>query len=185
MVSLNRLVTSKNFFLSKIDSRLLPTTIEEFKYRTNSNDPTLQLLGLDIGKRKSGIAMSDNLREIAMPLKIVSTNLLYPFLKSIHDNLGPLSLVVGLPLTLTGNMGFSSSNIFSVLNGLSDFINSTNTAIWLHDERFTTTCSYSSLHRSQKVDLVDDLCAMKILQEHLDSRNIVAVQNDKTRANSK
>lgn len=185
MISLNKSVTSKKFLLNRIDSRLLPDTMEEFKTITNSNSSKLRLLGLDIGKLKCGIAISDDLQDVAMPLKIVATKLLDPYLKFINENIGIIGLVVGLPLTPTGNLGVSSSNICSVLNGLSDFINRSNTFIWLHDERFTTVSSYSDLRYYQKSELVDDLCAMKILQEHLDLRNLRSTQQDRTRANAK
>lgn len=132
----------------------------------------LNLLGLDIGKQKSGIAISDNLLNIAMPLKIISSKLLSSYLKHIHDNSGFHGIIVGMPLTLSGNLGSTSVIICNVLDGMSDLINKSKIYIWFHDERFTTVCSYSTLKSSNSSILVDDLCAMKILQEYLDMRKL-------------
>ena len=167
--SLNKLVSSKGFILNKVDRGLVPCTLHEFISMTTS---LKYLIGLDIGKQKCGVAISENLSNIAMPLKIVPTKMLFNYLKTINSNIGSYGLVAGLPLTLSGDLGASSVTTCNVINGLSDLINTYKLPLWFHDERFTTIRIYSSLNhtKSKFSKLVDDLCAMEILQEHLDLR---------------
>lgn len=169
-MSINKLVASKGFLLNKIDKYLLPSTMADFNSILNSSGRKFYLLGLDVGKRKTGIAITDNLLNTAIPFKITQTKLLSIFLKEIYDNIGQYGLIVGMPLTLSGNLSTSSITICNVLNGMSDLLNKSLLPIWFHDERFTTVCSYSSLKSINTSTLVDDLCAMRILQEHLDLR---------------
>ena len=107
-------------------------------------------------------------QNIAIPLQIVATKQLTNYLRPINENLGCFGLIIGLPLTLSGNLGASSVNICNIIRDISAFINERNLPLWLHDERFTTAYSYSSVEITKKLNFVDDLCAMRILQEFLD-----------------
>ena len=180
MLSLNKLAISNQINLNRIFKHLIPESFNDFRSLTSNSKGKSHLLGLDIGRMKCGIAISDDIQYNAIPLEIVATKLLDSYLKSVYNEVGVAGLIIGLPLTLTGNMGSSSLNICSIVNEMADFINNTNSPIWLHDERYTTTASYF-LFKSKKytTKLVDDICAMKILQEHLDLRK----QGGLTRAN--
>lgn len=171
MPSLNKLATSNQINLNRIFKHLIPEDLKDFVSLTSNSKEKNHLMGLDIGRMKCGIAISDDIQYTAIPLEIVATNLLDSYLKSVYNKVGVTGLIIGLPLTLTGNMGSSSLNICSVVNEIADFINSTNSPIWLHDERYTSKFSYSLFKsKKYKTKLVDDICAMKILQEHLDLR---------------
>lgn len=170
MLSLNKLAASNKINLNRIFKHLIPESFEEFRALTSNTKEKSYLLGLDIGRIKCGIAISDDIHYTAMPLDIVATKYLDSYLKSVYSKINVAGLIIGLPLTLTGNIGSSSFNICSIINGMSDFINSTKSPIWLHDERYTTKLSYSSISKKYRNQFVDDLCAMKILQEHLDMR---------------
>jgi putative holliday junction resolvase len=165
------LATSNKFILNRIYKHLIPDNIDDFRVLTSSSKKKSHLLGLDIGKIKCGIAISDYNHHTAIPLEIVATNFLDSYLKSFYSKVDVVGLIIGLPLNLMGNFGASSINICSIVNEMADFINSTSSPIWLHDERYTTTASYSDFKYKSKnytKKVVDDLCAMKILQEYLD-----------------
>lgn len=173
MLSLNKLATSNRLNLSRVKKSLLPDKFDEFLSLTSNSKEKCHLLGLDIGMIKCGVAISDEIQNTALPLEIVASKILKPYLESIRKNISISGFVIGLPLTLQGNLGCSSLNILKVVNEFADFINITNSPIWLHDERYTTIYSYSSTKSKKKSPkLVDDLCAMRILQEHLDLRKM-------------
>ena len=177
MISLNKLISSKSFLFKRLNKGLIPETIEEFITKTSLSGTKYPLLGLDLGKQKCGIAISDETQTVSIPLKIVSTNILESYLESIHESTGTFGLVIGMPLTLSGTLGSSSSNICSIIDSISDFINANKLSIWLHDERYTTELSRSLYKTKNRHILVDDLCAMKILEEHLNIRRQVRLLN--------
>lgn len=152
---------------------MLPQTLEEFLSKTSLSGTKSPLLGLDLGKHKCGIAISDDTHTVSIPLKIVSTKILESYLESIHKSVGNFGMIIGIPLTLSGSLGSSSSNICCIVDGISDFINANGLPIWFHDERYTTELSHTLYKSGKRTDLVDDLCAMKILQEHLDLRRMI------------
>lgn len=177
MISLNKLVASKGVLFKQLNKILLPETLEEFIAKTSLPVNKTHLLGLDLGKQKCGIAISDDTQTVSIPLKIVSTKILKSYLVSIHKHTGNFGIIIGIPLTLSGSLGSSSSNICYIVDGISDFINQKGLLIWFHDERYTTELSHSLYTSGKRTDLVDDLCAMKILQEHLDLRRQVQINN--------
>lgn len=183
MASLNKLATSNKFNLNRIYKCLIPESFDEFRTLTASSKDKSYLLGLDIGRIKCGVAISDDYHNTAMPLEIVATRQLNSYLKSLNSKVCISGLIIGLPLTLTGNIGSSSLNILSLVDEIADFINSTKSPIWLHDERYSTSFSYSSFKSKTRnhstTKLVDDLCAMNILQEHLDLRKQRAASQGK------
>lgn len=177
MISLNKLVASKGFLFKRLNKTLLPETMEEFILKTSFSGTKSPLLGLDLGKQKCGIAICDDTQTVSIPLKIVSTKILKSYLELIHKKTGNFGIIIGIPLTLSGNLGSSSSNCCFIVDGISDFINSNGLSVWFHDERYTTELSHSLYTSGKRSDLVDDLCAMKILQEHLDLRRQAQIQN--------
>ena len=170
MASLNKLIASKGFLCNSLNKNLLPVTIEAFISKTSLFVTKQPLLGLDLGRQKCGIAISDDTHTLSIPLKIVSTKYLSSYLEYIHKHTGIFGLIVGIPLTLSGTLGSSASNACLIIDQISDFINSNELHVWFHDERYTTELSHSLYGPGKRVNLVDDLCAMKILQEHLDLR---------------
>lgn len=168
MASLNKLVCSQRFLIKNIHEKLVPYKIDDFKSMIDSKITKIHLLGIDIGKQKCGIAIANEERNVSIPLQIVATKILMQHLNFIYEKFGKFGLIVGLPLSLSGGFSASSMAACSVINSMSSFLNSKDIPMWFHDERFTTIYSYSLKKKFEKKDLVDHLCAMTILQEHLD-----------------
>jgi len=57
-------------------------TIEEFKKNIDNNS---RLLGIDPGKKNIGIAICDEKKVVATPLKVIKKNKFQFFLKEIQD----------------------------------------------------------------------------------------------------
>ena len=177
MQSLNNLLKEKRFLLGKIKESLLFDNLNDFKTQTQSSCRVkFHLVGLDVGSRKCGLAISDDSHNVAVPLNVIKTDSLRSHLKFMKINLLNYALIIGLPLTLNGIMGSSCVKICSIVNGLSDLVNEHSIPLWFHDERYTTSISYENFtvrDLRKNSHLIDHHSAMQILQEHLDLRKIL------------
>ena len=64
-----------------------------------------QILGVDYGERRIGLAISDQTKTIAFPYKVIENenlNFILDFLKKLCFEKEIESLVIGLPLALSG-----------------------------------------------------------------------------------
>jgi putative Holliday junction resolvase len=131
-------------------------------------------LGLDIGERRIGVAVSDPSGRVATPLVVLDARALardMTPLRRIIEDYEPEELVVGLPLTLSGEEGPQAASIRATVRRL---IEPLGTAVAYHDERFTSTeaeramaaAGADSKARRGSVDMV---AATLLLQSYLDS----------------
>lgn len=168
MISINKLIHSKGLLRNSLFDHLVPVNIDDFNKKIDFNKKNTFLLGLDIGRYKCGIAISSGDKLVSIPLEIIKTELLLNFIQSYTSRSAKFGLVIGMPLTLSGQLGSSANGIISVVKKISPILNVSSSPIWFHDERFTTAqCKY--FYKNSKKENVDDFCAMTILQEHLDS----------------
>ena len=135
-----------------------------------------RLLGLDVGTKTVGLALSDVMRQIATPLETIrrtkftadAARLLQ--LATAH---GVGGLVIGLPVNLDGTQGprAQSTRAFARnLAGLTDLP----MAFW--DERLSTAAAERVLleadtSRKRRAELIDKMAAAYILQGALDRLN--------------
>jgi putative Holliday junction resolvase len=141
--------------------------------------PGNRLLGLDIGGKKTGIALSDIMRTIATPYKTVSRN------KSIKKDVEELwaiikehyitGIVIGLPRQMDGSEGSSCQMVREFAKDLSQHAQ---IAIFFQDERMSTSAvkralSETNLTRKKKSLLDDKMAAAYILQCLLDHINYI------------
>jgi putative Holliday junction resolvase len=82
----------------------------------------LRILALDIGEKRTGIAVSDVSEVIASPLVVLQTqevlDMAKPFKRLLDDYEVDL-LLVGLPKTLSGGLSEQSSSIVDLANTIS------------------------------------------------------------------
>ena len=114
-------------------------TIEEFKKNMDNNS---RLLGIDPGKKNIGIAICDEKKVIATPLKIIKKNKLQILLKEIQDIIKENNIrgiVIGNPINMDGSLGKSSQSATDFAKNLS---NNITIPIVLWDERLSSEGSF-------------------------------------------
>lgn len=132
-------------------------------------------MAIDYGKKRTGIAVTDDMQIIASGLDTVDTEKLMLFLGQYFSENAVESIVVGLPTDLKGN-------ISEVENDIQKFILEFKTqfpsiAIERLDERFTSKMASYFISQSgksrkerQNKGLIDKVSATIILQNYLEQR---------------
>ncbi len=132
-----------------------------------------QILAVDYGKARCGIAVTDDLQIIASGLDTVATPVIFDFLTQYFSQNSVETMVVGLPTDLKGNMSEVETDI---LNFISDFSQKfPNIAVERMDERFTSKMASFFISQSgknkkkrQEKGLIDKVSATILLQNFLD-----------------
>lgn len=132
-----------------------------------------QILAIDYGKVRTGLAATDDLKMIASALTTVETPKLLDFMKDYFQKNSVDEIVVGLPTDLKGQMSEIEKDIQVFLNVFTAEFPSIK--INRLDERFTSKMasffiSQSGKSKKQRQDkgLIDRVSATIILQNFLD-----------------
>ncbi len=128
-------------------------------------------LGLDVGERRIGVALSDALGLLATPLTTLQARdrPLERIGRLVREH-GVSALVVGLPLTLRGEIGPQAESVQTFAATLEAELG---LPVHLFDERLTTVAADQMLRdlgiKPAKRKLqVDQVAAAIILQDYLD-----------------
>ena len=136
-----------------------------------------RVLGIDLGSRRVGLALSDPGRVIASPLSVLTRG---KTLVDDHQRIVALAtewevtlIVVGLPLSLTGKDGPAAIAARSEVDTLQALAGA-ELPVVLHDERLTTITAQRSLRDAgvrgrDQTAVVDKVAAAVMLQAFLDS----------------
>lgn len=136
------------------------------------NNPLTKYIGIDYGKKRTGISISDYDKIISFPLETVDTSNLINFLKDLTKKEKIEKIIIGKPLKL-------NNKIHALENEIVDFIESINRAfpnISIHrvDERFTSKISnkiLNQLETKKKIrmdkSIIDKISASLILESYL------------------
>tara|TARA_B100000700_G_C14706957_1_gene697235 strand:- start:67 stop:531 length:465 start_codon:yes stop_codon:yes gene_type:complete len=135
------------------------------------------LIGLDLGTKKIGVAVSDHLRTVATPLKTVVRKKFHldtKLLLEICRNRTIKGIVIGLPLNMNGTEGPKCQSTRTFAGNLSDL---TILPISFWDERLSTVAAEKLLleadtSRKRRAELIDHVAASYILQGALDRLKI-------------
>lgn len=146
-------------------------TIPEIK---NSMTGGRRLLGLDLGSKTIGLAISDASLIVASPLQTIRRS---KFTKDaeqlekiiVHENVG--GLILGLPKSMDGSEGprCQSTRQFST-----NMLNRLDIPIAFWDERLSTAAiqrlliTEADMNRKRRAEVVDKMAAAYILQGALD-----------------
>jgi putative Holliday junction resolvase len=139
--------------------------------------PTGKLLGLDLGTRTIGVAVSDALRYTATPLETIARTKFTAdaarLLELIATN-NAVALVLGLPLNMDGSEGPRAQSTRAFARNLA---HKTPIPIAFWDERLSTSAVTRMLieadtRRDRRAEVVDKLAASYILQGYLDRLRI-------------
>ena len=134
-----------------------------------------RILALDIGKKRTGVAVTDPLRIIANGLQTVDTSQLLKFLEDYMAAEQVELLVVGYPLQTNGQPSESLRYINPVLRQI--VARFPNLPVEQFDERYTSTMAHRAMidggmRRMARRDkaTVDTISATIILQSFMESR---------------
>jgi putative Holliday junction resolvase len=116
---------------------------------------------------RTGVAVSDPGGVIASPLEVIPSGDLSNYLSRLVDEEGVYEVVVGVPRTLGGDVGFQARKVLSRLDALRKEFPGVRFVEW--DERFTTRLA--GIRGTKKGTVrVDHLAAARMLQEYLGAR---------------
>ena len=132
-----------------------------------------QILALDYGKARCGIAATDDLQLIASGLDTVATTQLMDFFRKYFSQNQVDTLVVGQPVDLRGNLSEVETDIVDFITKFS--IEFPLIRIERMDERFTSKMASYFISQSgknkkarQEKGLIDKMSATIILQNFLE-----------------
>jgi putative Holliday junction resolvase len=140
----------------------------------------MRALGVDLGSKRIGIAVSDASGTIASPLAVVNRS------RSGRRDLDEIAriarleevetIVVGLPLTLRGEVGHAATAALAEAARLATVVD---VPVETHDERLTTVTAQRSMieagmRREERRRVVDKVAAAVMLQSWLDARRSVS-----------
>ena len=134
-----------------------------------------QILAVDFGKKRCGLAATDDLRIIASGLDTVETTALMEFLRKYFSENSVDEVVIGLPTDLKGNMSEVEQDIQKFIE---EFKNEfPEVSVVRFDERFTSKIasyfiSQSGKNKKQRQEkgLIDKVSATLILQQYLEQK---------------
>ena len=148
-------------------------TIDELKNKLEDNS---RLIGLDLGTKRVGVAISDNKRKIATPMETIeykNMEFLIKKLKQIIKDNYIFGIIIGNPINMDGSLGKSAQSINDKAKVICEEVNHF-TALW--DERLSTSGSFNI---SSNLDIkfkdrkknIDAKAAAFILQGAIDYLN--------------
>jgi putative Holliday junction resolvase len=135
--------------------------------------PGRRLLGLDLGEKTIGLALSDRLLTVATPMQTLKRGKFSAdalALDRIIAEQGVGGLVVGLPLNMDGSEGPAAQSARAFAR---NFAARSDLPVALVDERLSTAAVTRTLleadaSRRRRAELVDKMAAAYILQGALD-----------------
>ena len=134
-----------------------------------------EIMAVDYGKKRCGIAVTDELQIIASGLQTVETVELFPFLTGYFAQNRVEAIVVGLPIDLKGNLSEIEQEISRFIEKFK--LQFPEIEVYRFDERFTSKMASFFISQSGKnkkkreeKGLVDKVSATLILQNFLEQK---------------
>ncbi len=131
-----------------------------------------KVLAMDFGKKRTGIAVTDDMQIIASGLTTVNTKELIPFLKDYVKKENVELFIIGEPKQMNNQPSQSEALIASFIEKLKKEID---IPIKRVDERFTSKMAMQTMidsglpkKKRQNKALLDEISATIILQTYLD-----------------
>lgn len=139
----------------------------------------MRVVGLDVGDRRIGAALSDPLGITAQRLTVLERRTTPADIEAIAHLVSEhqaQAVVVGLPLMMRGEIGEQAQRVLEFADALRAALPC---PVHLMDERLTTVQSERALletdtPRRKRKQLIDQLAAQLILQSYLDTARLQA-----------
>ena len=148
-------------------------TIDELKKKQTTKN---RLIGLDLGSKRIGVAISDENQKIATPFKTLQNNGLKNLISDLsviidENKIG--GIIIGNPINMDGSFGKASQSVTDVSKNISKSVN-INVSLW--DERLSTVGAFNlssqlDINVSKREKKIDQNAAAFILQGALDFLN--------------
>ena len=134
-----------------------------------------RIIGIDYGRKRVGVAVSDPLGIFASALDTVQSAKIIEYLKKYAENEKVVLFVVGYPINMDGKPSEAAKDIDIFLKHLAKAF--PNTPVQLEDERFTSVLAHRAMidggmkkQDRMKKESVDKISAAIILQSYLDKK---------------
>ncbi len=137
-----------------------------------------RILGIDYGKVRTGIAITDELGITAQGMETINSNgndkIILKRLAEIVEQYNIETFVIGNPLNMDGSESERSIITKDFIHKLKSRFNKIN--IVSVDERLTTveahkTMNYLNINNKRKKQVVDTIAAVYILESYLNKKN--------------
>ena len=134
----------------------------------------MRVMGLDIGDKRIGVAMSDPVGILASPLTQIQrtgTEVAIEAILELVRQYDVKRILAGLPYSIDGSMGPQAQKVESFLKKLSERLD---IPIEIWDESYTTVAAESKMieggvRKDRRKKQIDAAAAAIILQEYLDT----------------
>lgn len=135
-----------------------------------------RILAIDLGTKRTGIAVTDILQIVANPLETVETTKLIEYLNAYFLKEDVETIVLGYPKSLSGKANEMTPRVISLKDRLSKLF--PEKKLVLVDERFTSKMAMQSMiamgskkkDRKEKSGNLDKVSAAIILQSYLERK---------------
>jgi putative Holliday junction resolvase len=135
----------------------------------------MRILGLDIGSKTIGVAVSDELKLIAHGLFTLKRKGLQHDIRELEkliEEQGVEKIVIGLPKNMSNTLGPSANKVLSFIEELKKWVE---LPIITWDERLSTVAAEkvlleADMSRKKRKRVIDKVAALLILQGYLDSQ---------------
>ena len=134
-----------------------------------------RIVGIDYGRKRVGVAVSDPLGIFASALETVHSAKIIEYLKKYAENETVARFVVGYPMNTDGRPSEAAKDVDIFLKHLAKAF--PETPVTLEDERFTSVLAHRAMidggmkkQDRMKKESVDKISAAIILQSYLDRR---------------
>ena len=132
-----------------------------------------RIIGIDYGRKRVGVAVSDPLGIFASALETVQTAKIIEYLKKYAENEKVVRFVVGYPMNMDGAQSEAAKDVDVFLKQLAKAF--PDVPVTLEDERFTSVLAHRAMidggmkakDRRDK-ESVDKISAAIILQSYMD-----------------
>ena len=132
-----------------------------------------RMIGIDYGRARVGVAMSDPLGIFASPLETVASAKIIEYLQKLTTSEKVVRFVVGYPMNLDGRPAEAAADVDAFLKRLAKHFPAI--PVSLEDERFTSVLAHRAMidggmkkSERRKKESVDRISAAIILQSYLD-----------------
>lgn len=146
--------------------------------KVSKSENVMSLLGIDLGTKYVGIAVSDELESMAHPagvLQVTEKLSLFKKIAQVVQERKIKEIVIGMPTNMNGSLGPKAQETLVFVERLKAHLK---IPIHLWDERLTTLQSKkwlvaADVSRTKRKRVIDALSAQILLQNYLDRRRHV------------